>query len=163
MEKTMITSCTDLLPSARQAMEKLALAEAEKTTEALREKQRAEAEKKALIERLSKPSGISEEEAVKRAAAIIDRAVRNGQAEVEVLRFPNALCSDLGRAINNNLEPGWENTLTGLPMEMYQFWNRHLRPLGYRIRAEVVDFRDGVPGDIGFTLKWGDTDWRSSR
>jgi hypothetical protein len=163
MEKTMITSCADRLPTARQAMERLALAEVEKATEALREKQRAEAEKKALIDRLSKPSGISEEEGLKRAAAIIDRAVRNGRTEVEVLRFPNALCTDHGRAINNNLEPGWENTLTGLPMEMYQFWDRQLRPLGYRIRAEIVDFRAGVPGDIGFTLKWGDTDWRSNQ
>jgi len=32
---------------------------------------------------------------------------------VEVLRVPNALCTDRGRAINNSLEPGWENTLTG--------------------------------------------------
>ena len=49
----------------------------------------------------------------------------------------------------------WENTLTGLPQEMYQFWDRHLRPLGYRIRVKVVDFSGGMPGDIGLTLKWG--------
>jgi hypothetical protein len=28
--------------------------------------------------------------------------------------------------------------------------------LGYRVRVQVVDFSGGVPGDIGFTLKWGD-------
>jgi hypothetical protein len=161
MEKAMSASAVDLLPTARQAMERLALAEAEKASEALRQKERAEAEKKALVDRLSRPSGISDEEALKRAAAIIDRAVRNGLTEVEVLRFPNALCTDHGRAINNNLEPGWEDTLTGLPKEMYQFWDRHLRALGYRIRAEIVDFSSGVPGDIGFTLKWADTDRRS--
>ena len=109
------------MPTAKQAMEKLALAEAEKAREALRLKEQADAEKKALIDMLAKPSGISEEEALKRAAAIIERAIKNGLTEVEVLRFPIALCTDYGRAINN-LEPGWENTLTGVPKEMYQFW-----------------------------------------
>jgi hypothetical protein len=146
---------SNLLPSAKQAMEKLVLAEAEKAREALRQKEKADADKKALIDQLSKPSGISEEEACKRAAAIINRAVNNGLTEVEVLRFPNALCTDHGRAINNNLEPGWENTLTGLPKEMYRFWDEHLRPLGYKARFQVVDFSGGVPGDIGITLKWG--------
>jgi len=153
---------SNLLPTAKQALEKLALAEAEKATEALRQKEKADAEKKALLDRLSKPSGISEQEALDRAAAIINRAIRNGLKEVEVLRFPNALCTDRGRAINNDLEPGWENTLTGLPKEMYQFWDRHLRPLGYKIRVEVVDFSGGVPGDIGLTLRWGATDRTSS-
>jgi hypothetical protein len=75
--------------------------------------------------------------------------------EVEVFRFPNALCTDHGRAINNSLEPGWENTLTGVPKEMYRFWDEHLRPLGYKARFQVVDFSGGVPGDIAITLKWG--------
>ena len=62
---------------------------------------------------LSKPSGISEQEALKRATEIIQRAVKNGLTEVEAFRFPNALCTDNGRAIDM-MEPGWENTLTGL-------------------------------------------------
>jgi hypothetical protein len=151
----MSTTAPDLLPTAKQAMAQLALAESERASEALRQKEKAEAEKKALLDRLSKPSGLSEEEALKRAAAIIQRALKNGLTEVEVLRFPNALCTDHGRAINNDMEPGWEKTLTGLPREMYQFWDRHLRPLGYRARVQVVDFSGGVPGDIAFTLKWG--------
>ena len=141
------------LPTAKQAMEMLALAEAEMASEALRQK-KADAEKKALIDKLLKPSGISEQEALKRAAVIVQRAVKNGLTEVEVFRFPNALCTDNGRAINM-MEPGWENTLTGLPKEMYSFWDRHLRPIGYKIRVQVVDFSGGVPGDIALTLKWG--------
>ena len=74
---------------------------------------------------------------------------------VEVFRFPNALCTDNGRAINM-MEPGWENTLTGLPKEMYSFWDRHLRPIGYKVRVQVVDFSGGVPGDIALTLKWAE-------
>ena len=66
------------LPTAKQAMEMLALAEAEKASEALRQKKKADAEKKALIDKLSKPSGISEQEALKRATEIIQRAIKNG-------------------------------------------------------------------------------------
>ena len=90
------------LPTAKQAMEMLALAEAEKASEALRQKKKADAEKKALIDKLLKPSGISEQEALKRAAEIVQRAVKNGLTEVEVFRFPNALCTDNGRAINKD-------------------------------------------------------------
>jgi hypothetical protein len=151
---SMATDKSDLLPNAKQMMEKLALAEAEKASEEAKKQARADAEKKALIDRLSKASGVSDEERLKRAAAIIERAVRNGLTEVEITRFPNAMCTDRGRAINNNLEAGWENTLTGLPKELYEFWDRHLKPRGYKIRYQVVDFSGGVPGDIGITLKW---------
>jgi hypothetical protein len=152
---TTVAELSNSLPTAKQAKEMLAQAEAEKASEALRQQQRADAEKKALLDKLSKPSGISEQEALKRATGIIQRAIKNGLTEVEVFRFPNVLCTDHGRAINNDMEPGWEDTLTGLPKEMYGFWDRHLRPLGYKIRVQVVDFSGGVPGDIGFTLKWG--------
>jgi hypothetical protein len=143
-----------LLPSAKEMMEQLALAEAEKASEEMRAKAKADAEKKELLDRLTRPSGVSDEEALKRVATIVQRAVKNGLTEVEVFRFPNALCSDRGRAINNNLEAGWEKTLTGLPKEMYEFWDRQLKPRGYRLRYQVVDYSGGVPGDIGITLRW---------
>ena len=148
-------STTQLLPTAQEALKKLVLAEEEKARAEARQKECAALEKKALIDRLLEPSGISEEAALERAAAIINRAVNNGLAEVEVLRFPNSLCTDHGRAINNN-EPGWENTLTGLPKEMYQFWDRNMRPLGYKVRVQIVDWPGGLPGDIAVTLKWGE-------
>lgn len=141
------------LPTAQQVMEKLALAEAEKASATARKQSDAEAEKKMLLEKLTKPSGVSDEEALRRVAAIIERAVSNGLTEVQVYRFPNALCTDRGRAINQQ-ESGWEATLTGLPKEMYQFWERQLRPRGYKIRVQIVDFPDGMPGDVGITLKW---------
>ena len=141
------------LPTAQEAMEKLALAEAEKASAALRKQSEAEAEKKMLLEKLTKPSGVSDEEALRRVAVIIERAVSNGLTEVQVYRFPNALCTDHGRAINQQ-EHGWEATLTGLPKEMYQFWERQLRPSGYKIKFQIVDFPDGMPGDVGITLKW---------
>ena len=145
----------DPLPTAKQVMEQLALTEVEKASEEMRKQAKVEAEKKALIDRLTKPSGVSDEERLKRAAAIIQRAMKNGLTEVEITRFPNSLCTDRGRAINNNLEPGWETTLTGLPKELYNFWEKHLKPRGYKIKFQVADFSGGVPGDIGITLRWG--------
>ena len=142
-----------VLPSAKEMMEKLALAEAEKAEAASRRQAEAEAEKKLLLEKITKPSGVSDEEAMQRVAVIIQRAVSNGQTEVQVYRFPNQLCTDHGRAINQQ-EAGWEKTLTGLPKEMYEFWNRQLRPLGYKLRFQIVDWPDGLPGDVGITLKW---------
>ena len=141
------------LPTAQQVMEKLALAEAEKASAASRRQAELESEKKILLEKITKPSGVSDDEALRRVAAIIERAVSNGLTEVQVYRFPNALCTDRGRAINQQ-EPGWETTLTGLPKEMYEFWERQLRPRGYKLRVQIVDFPGGMPGDVGITLKW---------
>jgi hypothetical protein len=141
------------LPTAQEVMEKLALAEAEKASAALRKQSDAEAEMKMLLEKLTKASGVSDEEALRRVGIIIECAVSNGLTEVQVYRFPNALCTDHGRAINQQ-EQGWETTLTGLPKEMFQFWERQLRPRGYKIKFQIVDFPNGMPGDVGITLKW---------
>lgn len=141
------------LPTADEMMERLALAEAEKASVEARKHAAAEAEKKELLDKLTKPSGVSDEEALKRVAIIVERAVSSGLTEVQVFRFPNALCTDHGRAINQQ-EPGWETTLTGLPKEMYEFWERQLRPLGYKLRVQIIDFPGGMPGDVGITLKW---------
>src|SRR5207237_3355409 len=111
----------------------------------------AEAEKRALIERLTRPSGKSEEEKIQLASTIIQRAVRNGLTEVQVYRFPNWLCTDKGRAINQQ-EPGWENTLTGIPKEIFQLWTDYLKPRGYRIGDQLIDYPGGVPGDIPIAI-----------
>jgi hypothetical protein len=91
---------------------------------------------------------------MKRAAAIIKRAVANGLTEIEVGRFANSLFTDKGRAINQQ-EPGWEDTLTGLPKELYQFWKTHLQPRGYRLKYQIAEWPNGMPGDISISLAWG--------
>jgi hypothetical protein len=144
----------DLLPSAKEIQKQAALKEAEKAEQHTRQLAAAEAEKRALIEELTKPSGLTEEEKIKRASTVIQRAVKNGLQEVQVYRFPNIICTDRGRAINQ-MEPGWENTLTGIPKEIHQLWKDYLQPRGYKISYQVIDFPGGVPGDIGITLSWG--------
>jgi len=143
----------DLIPSAKEIQKQAALKEAQKADEHAKRLAAAEAEKHALIERLSKPSGLSEEEKVQLASTVIQRAVRNGLSEVQVYRFPNSLCTDHGRAINQ-MEKGWEKTLNGIPKEIYQLWSDYLQPRGYRIRYQIVDFPGGVPGDISITISW---------
>ena len=141
------------LATAVELKERLALALGEKASEAARARAAAEAEKKMLIERLTEPSGVSDDEATRRVATIVNRAVANGRREVQVYRFPNQLCTDRGRAITQT-EPGWERTLTGVPKEIFDFWNRALRPLGYTIRFEIADWPGGMPGDVIVTLRW---------
>ena len=143
----------ETFPTAKEVLEQIALSEAEKASAATRNLSAAEAEKKALVEKFSKPSGVSNEERLARAAAIIKRAANNGLTEVEVVRFPNELCTDRGRAINQR-EPGWEKTLTGYPKELYDFWEKHLKARGYKVGFQIVDFPGGRPGDIGITLRW---------
>ena len=75
---------------------------------------------------------------------IIERGIKNRKTESEVFRFPNQLCTDKGRAINQQ-ELGWEETLTGEPKEMYEFWHKHLRPRGYKLKVQIVDFPEGLP------------------
>ena len=142
------------LPSAKDFMQKIALAEAEEAAKEARLRAEAEAEKKALLDQFTKPSGLSDEEAIARAIKIIERAVSNHLTEVQVHRFPNNLCTDRGRAINQ-LEPGWEKTLTGVPKEIYDLWDKYFRPRGYKLRVQIVDFPGGMPGDVGMTLSWG--------
>jgi hypothetical protein len=142
-----------LVPSAKEVMQQIALAEAEEAKKQAQAQAAAEAEKKALIEQLSKAPGTSDEEAIRRGLEIIHRAIKNRLTEIEIIRFPNQLCTDKGRAINQQ-EPGWENTLTGAPKEIYQFWDKYFRPRGYKLRVQIVDFPGGLPGDIAMTVSW---------
>ena len=82
-----------------------------------------------------------------------DKPVHNGLTEVRVGQFPNILCTDQGRAINQG-EPGWENTLTGIPKEIYQLWRDYLQPRGYKLHYQIIEFPGGMPGDVGITLSW---------
>lgn len=149
----MTTTIDELLPSAKDARKQLAVAEAKKADDEAQRRHAEEAEKRALIDQLTKPSGVSEEEGIRRGARIIKRAVDAGLTEVQVYRFPNALCTDRGRAINQQ-EPGWENTLTGIPKEIYQLWDKHFRPRGYKLKVQTIDWPGGMPGDIGMTISW---------
>jgi hypothetical protein len=139
--------------SAKELRAKIALSECEKASAAAKAHAAAEAEKNAFIERISKPSGLTDEQISEKASHIVNRAVENGLTSVQVFRFPNHLCSDNGRAIDQN-EDGWEKTLTGIPREIYEYWQRQLKSRGYRIKYHIIDFPGGMRGDVGVVLSW---------
>ena len=69
------------------------------------------------------------------------------------MRFSSEYCTDGGRAINN-LEPDWPQSLTGFAKRAYEFWQKELQPKGYKLRAQIMDFPGGMPGDVGIFFRW---------
>lgn len=139
--------------SAQELMRMIAENEAAKAAEAMRKLEQEERKRKALLDSFHAPSHLSPDQLMAKAMDLFRGAAERGQTEVMAYRFPNSLCTDRGRAINNS-EAGWEETLTGRPKIVYEFWRDRLRPLGYKMKAEVVEFPGGMPGDIGFILSW---------
>ena len=80
-------------------------------------------------------------------------AAKAGKSEFQLMRFPSQLCTDGGRAINVN-EDGWERTLRGEAQEIYQRWEKELKPQGFHLTAKILDFPEGFPGDAGLFLTW---------
>lgn len=139
--------------SAKDLRAKIAAAEGEKASAAAKAKAAADAEHQAFIDRLSKPSGLSDQQVLEKASHIVQRAVSNGLTQVQVLRFPNHLCSDNGRAIDQ-AEEGWQKTLTGVPKELWSFYERQLKPRGYHMKYEIIDRPGGMRGDVAVFLSW---------
>ena len=106
-----------------------------------------------MLERLSKRSGLTDEQIIEKASHIVNRAVENGLTSVQIFRFPNHLCTDNGRAIDQ-AEAGSEKTLTGISRELFEFYERQLKPRGYAIKHHIVDFPGGMRGDVGVILSW---------
>ncbi len=92
-------------------------------------------------------------EVFERVTRLVKGAAERGQREVMAFQFPSAYCTDRGRAINN-FEPEWPSTLTGFAKKAYAFYETDLEPAGYKLRAEILDYPGGMPGDVGIFLRW---------
>jgi hypothetical protein len=139
--------------SAADLKRRMAEREAAKAAEELRHMQEQEEKQKAVMAEFHKPPERTAEQLMQFVMQLVSHAAERGQSEVQVYRFPNTLCSDRGRRINNS-EPDWQQTLEGRPKSGYEFWHDHLRPLGFGLKAEVLEYPGGMPGDIGFFLTW---------
>jgi CBS domain-containing protein len=82
-------------------------------------------------------------------------AAASGEQELMLLRFPSDLCSDGGRKIDV-AENGWEETLRGEAAEIYSRWRSDLKPQGFGLSARVVSYDEGILGDLGLYLTWGE-------
>ncbi|CEJ84355.1 conserved hypothetical protein [Hyphomicrobium sp. GJ21] len=92
-------------------------------------------------------------EAVERINNAVRIAAQNGHHHLEVITFPSSYCSDGGRRINI-ADAEWPTTLTGFAKDAYDFYDKELRPLGYKLRAEIINFPGGMPGDISLSIAW---------
>jgi hypothetical protein len=92
-------------------------------------------------------------EVFERVTRVVKSAAERGEREVLALRFSSEYCTDGGRAINS-FEPDWPKTLTGFAKRAYEFWQKELEPNGYKLRAQIMDFPGGMPGDVGIFLRW---------
>jgi hypothetical protein len=83
----------------------------------------------------------------------IRRAAEQGSHQLQIIAFPASYCNDGGRRINNN-EPDWPNSLEGFAKKAYEFYEKELKSLGYRLHVEILDYPGGMPGNVGMFLKW---------
>ena len=139
--------------SAADIKRRMAEREAQRAAEELRRLQAQEEHQKAVMAEFHKPPDRTPEQLMQMVIQLVNRAAERGETEVQVYRFPNAMCSDRGRRINN-AEPDWPQTLEGLPKAGYEFWRDHLQPLGFGLKAEILEYPGGMPGDVGFFITW---------
>jgi hypothetical protein len=119
---------------AREATEATARAERDKIREAFTER-----EVKA--------------DALERIAIVVRRAVEAGEKRALVLRFPSEWLPDSGRGITSH-DPNWHERLEGFPRRAHDFYVKELAPRGFQLQVEILDFPNGMPGDVGWFLTW---------
>jgi len=83
----------------------------------------------------------------------VRRAAEQGLNRIQAVTFPASYCNDRGRRINN-LESDWPDSLEGFAKRGYDFYIAELKPLGFKLTAEVLDYPEGMPGNIGLFLSW---------
>lgn len=143
-EKPTVVSANDLrMAILRKEMEEIEKAEKAKTDQEKRLKDFADSfmhdhisdDERAMIQKL------------------VMAAVQNGKFEALVYSFPSDLCTDSGRAINNRLAH-WPEPLQGKAKELYDRYVAVAKPQGFKLKAAIISFPGGMPGDVGFFLNW---------
>jgi hypothetical protein len=117
------------------------------------ERQRVEEEEQAGLREVFMSRDIHPE-AKARVNAAVRRAAEQGNRQVLAVTFPATYCNDRGRRINN-LESDWPDSLEGFAKKAYEFYMAELKPLGFKLTAQVLDYPGGMPGRIGLYLSWG--------
>ena len=91
--------------------------------------------------------------AIDRINEAVRIAAEQGQLQIMVVAFPCSYCSDGGRRINIG-DPEWPSSLEGFAKRARDFYEKELRPLGYKMHAEIISWPEGLPGDVGLFLRW---------
>ncbi len=93
------------------------------------------------------------EEEIAKVRRLVMNAVKDGKLEALVYTFPSDLCTDSGRAINSG-DPQWPDSLKGKARQFYDRFGKFGKPQGFKLKAMIVNFPGGMPGDVGFFLSW---------
>ncbi len=149
-----MTDNTFDLPPAAEFARRAADKRAEEDARRQQLHQTGDTQRSELIDSLLKPAEVAVEEALRRVAVLVRTASEHGLNEVLVNRFPSETLADHGRAILAG-DASWPDTLQGQPRSLYEIWRDHLKPRGYGLRVEIVDYRNDLPGDVGSFLFWG--------
>ena len=135
---------TDLLQMASEAE----LAEMEKERQLQQKKKQQVLDlREAFMKRKVAP------EAIDRINNAVSVAAKRGEHQIQAVTFPCSFCSDGGRRINI-ADPEWPSTLQGFAKNAFDFFDKELRPLGYKLHAEIISFPGGMPGEAALYLKW---------
>jgi hypothetical protein len=126
-------------------------AEMKKAQEYLARAKKQEEEQKTMRELFMKED--LPPDAAERVNNAVRRAAEQGLHEVQMFSFPASYFNDGGRRINNN-EPDWPDSLEGHAKKAYAYFEKELRPLGYKVRVEILDYPGGMPGNVGLFLSW---------
>jgi hypothetical protein len=111
------------------------------------------------------------DEIIESGLARIRRAFERGETELMISSFPSTFCTDDGRAIINAgappinkpteeeaarqaEEPDWLLTLPAGVHQVYDYWKQNLRLGGFGFSARIINYPDGMPGDVGLFFNW---------
>jgi hypothetical protein len=126
--------------------EQMELAKAGQKARELEQQQIAEFTTKFLRDQVS-------EDEIAMVRRLVVNAAKDGKFEAMVYSFPSDLCTDSGRAINSG-DPDWPDTLQGKARQFFERYQTIGKPAGYKMKAMIINFPGGVPGDVGFFLNW---------
>jgi hypothetical protein len=143
---------TTAAPVSAEALRMSILQKEMEKMDAERKAREAEERKVADFTRDFLSNHVSEDE-IAMVRRLVANAVKDGKMEAMVYSFPSDLCTDSGRAINNN-DPRWPETLQGKAKEFFERYETIAKPQGYKLKAMVINFPGGIPGDIGLILNW---------
>ena len=70
------------------------------------------------------------------------------------LQLPVGRSAPTAGGRSTTARPNWPETLQGKAKELYDRYETLAKPQGYRLKAMIINFPGGVPGDVGFFLNW---------
>jgi hypothetical protein len=141
---------TDLLrpDDLKKIADDIDMAKAKKAMEHMKQ----EDEEKAALREIFMSREIHPDAKV-RINTAVKRAAEQGNRQVLIIEFPATFCNDQGRRINN-LEADWPVSLEGFAKKAHEYYQKELKPLGFKLTAQVLDYPGGMPGRVGLYLGW---------